>query len=491
MADIFWDGFDKYGPLNCAPTNSTMNSEWTVVPSSSSSFVAGRFTNSLALQLGYQFAPASRTLPSNYGRLIGGLALNSNLSNNGGIIFGDAGTNQCAIGFNTAGKLVLWQGSLGGTQIAITSTAITANTWHYIEWDLTFSSTGAYTVYLDGVSVLSGTGNLKSSSNAYANQVILQGDVCNCDDMYLFDSTGSVNNAVRGDSRVETLFPTGDASVAFTPSQGVIGGYYSLSGSTSFMSANQLFLRKFTAPVSGTLNSISIMPAAASTGINFKPAVYADNSGSPGTLLSGGSVVNGATAGVAVTMALTTPQSLTAGTSYWIGYVTDTSLTMQRQDNSSFATNAGYTASITFTSAPPSTAPSMSSGQSSLQVWGNVTGMSTNYTETNEVPPGGDLSCVTANTVGAEDRYSFGSLSSTPSNIAGVKVSALLRKTDSGARTVTVQLKSGTTEVTGASQSPTASYLYFSNYQDTDPNTSAAWTASSVNSVTAGAKIAS
>lgn len=363
MVDIFWDGFDKYGPVNCAPTNSMMGSEWTVVPSSSASFVAGRFTNSLALQLGYNFAPATRTLSSNYGRLIGGLAINSNLANNNGIIFADAGTNQCAIGFNTAGKLVLWTGGFGGTQVAITSSAITASTWHYLEWDLTFSATGSYTIYLDGVSVLSGTGNLKSSSNSYANQVILNGNVCSYDDMYLFDSTGSVNNAVRGDSRVETLFPTADASVAFSPSQGVIGAYYTLSGSTSFMSANILFLRKYTAPVSGTLNSISIMPAGSSTAINFKPAVYADNSGSPGTLLSTGSVVNGATSGTAITLPLTTPQSLTAGTSYWLGYVTDTSLTMQRQDSSSFSTNSGYTASITFTSAPPSTAPSMSSGQ--------------------------------------------------------------------------------------------------------------------------------
>jgi hypothetical protein len=257
------------------------------------------------------------------------------------------------------------------------------------------------------------------------------------------------------------------------------------------MSSGQLYLRKFIAPVSGTLNSISIMPATTSSGANFKPAIYADNSGSPGTLLSTGSQVTGATALTAVTMPLTTPQSLTAGTNYWLGYVTDTTMSMQRDDNSSFATNAGYSASVTYTSAPPSTAPSMSSGQSSVQLWGNVTGMTTNFSEVNEVPPGGDLSCVTSSTVGAEDRYGFGSLSSTPSNIGGVKVSALLRKTDVGARTITVQLKSGGTEVTGSSQSPAVSYGYFANYLDTDPNTSAAWTASGVNSVTAGTKVAS
>jgi hypothetical protein len=491
MAEIFWDGFDKYGPVNSTPSNSTMGNEWTTVPSSSSNFVAGRFPNSLALQISYSYVNASRTLPSNYGRLIGGIALNPTLSSNSGVIFGDAGTNQCAVGFNSSGKLVLWNGGLGSTQIAISTAAITANTWHYVEWDLTFSASGSYNVYLDGVSVFSGTGNLKNSSNAYANQVILSGSSCNFDDMYVFDSTGSTNNAVRGDSRVETLFPTADSSVAFSPSAGVFGAFYSLSNSTSYWSGGQLYLRKFTAPVSATLNSIIIVPAASSSGANFKPAVYADNSGSPGTLLSSGSQVTGATALTPITMPLTTAQSLTAGTNYWIGYVTDTALTMQRDDNSSFATNAGYSASVTYTSAPPSTAPSMSSGQSSLQCWGNLTGMTTNYSEVNEVPPGGDLSCVTSSTVGAEDRYSFGSLSSTPSNIAGVKVSTLLRKTDTGARTITVQLKSGGTEVTGSSQSPAVSYGYFSNYQDTDPNTSAAWTASGVNSVTAGTKIAS
>ena len=490
MADIFWDGFDKYGPLNGLTANSTMGSEWTSVPSSSASFVAGRFANSLALQLSYGYV-ASRTLPGNYGRLIGGVAMQPSLANNSGVVFADAGTNQCAVGFNASGKLVLWTGGLGGTQVAISSAAINANTWHYVEWDLTFAASGSYTVWLDGVQVFTGTGNLKSSGNAYANVVTLNGYVCNFDDMYLFDSTGSVNNAVRGDSRVETLLPVADASVAFALGQGVFGAWYNLTGATGYMSASQLYLRKFTVPVAGTLASVGIMPASTSSGANFKPAVYADNAGSPGTLLSSGPQVTGCASGTALALALTTPQALTAGQNVWIGYVTDTALTMQRQDNSSFVTNAGYTASVTYSSGAPSNAPGMSSGQYSLQVWGNMTGISANYSESNLVPPGLDLSYVASSAVGDEDRYSFASLSSTPANIAGVKISALLRKTDSGARTVTLQLKSGGTEVSGAAQSPTASYLYFAAYQDTDPNTGAAWTGSGVNNLTAGAKIAS
>ena len=494
MVEIFWDGFDKYGPVNAYTSNSTMGNEWNSLPPSGYGYlVAGRFSNSLAFLTTYGYT-AIRSLPGNYSRLICGVAMQPSLSGNCGVIFGDAGTNQCAVGINSSGKVLLWQGGLGGTQIAISSASVTAGSWHYIECDLTFAASGSYTVWLDGVQVFTGSGNLKTSSNAYANTVTLNGGSSSgggsFDDMYVFDSTGSTNNAQRGDSRVETLFPTGDASVAFTPSQAVIGAYFQLGALVSTMSANQLYLRRFTAPVSGTLNSISIVPNATSTGANFKPAIYADNSGSPGTLLSGGSQVNGCTAGTTLNLPLTSGVSLTAGTHYWLGYVTDTSLSMQRDDVTGFITNLGYTATVTYSSAPPSTAPSMSSGQYSLQLWGNITGMSTNYTETNEVPAGGDLSCVTSSTVGAEDRYSFNSLSSTPASIAGVKVSSLLRKTDSGTRTVTLQLKSGSTEVTGASQSPTASYQYVSSYQDTDPNTSAAWTASGVNSLSAGVKIA-
>jgi hypothetical protein len=491
MVEIFWDGFDKYGQLYTYPVNSTMGNEWTSLPSgNNASFVMGRFPGSLALQI-MDNDIARRSLANNYARLIGGIAMQSNLQNSSGVVLSDSGSSQCAIGFNSAGNLVLWQGGINGTQIDITSSPITANSWHYVEWDLTFSSSGNYSLWLDGVLAFSGVGNLRTSGNSTANTISLSGHIINFDDMYLFDSTGSTNNAQRGDSRIETLFPTADASVAFAPSQGVIGAYYSINGLNGYLSANQLYLRKYTAPVSGTLNSISVMPNQSSGMINFKPAIYADNVGSPGTLLSSGAAVNGCVGGTPVVMPLTTPQSLTAGTPYWLGYVTDTDLNTLRQDAAAAQTNSGYQAGISYTSGPPSTAPSMGSGNSSLMVWGNMTGMSTNYTETSEMPPGGDLSCVASSTVGAEDLYNFTSLSSAPSNIAGVKISTLLRKTDSGARTVSVQLKSGSTEVSSAAVTASSSYTYYTNYQDTDPDTSAAWTASGINSLAAGAKIAS
>lgn len=490
MAEIFWDGFDKYGLANAAMSSSTMGGEWTGLPPNFGGLVAGRFTGSVALQISYGQS-ATRSLPANYPRLIGGVAIQSTLSNNSGILFADAGTNQCSIGITAQGKIVLWQGGLGGTQIAISSNAITANSWHYLEWDLTFAATGAYTVWLDGAQVFTGTGNLKSSSNAYANTVALSGYACNFDDMYLFDNTGTANNAVRGDSRVETLFPTADASVSFTPGQGVIGAYYNLAGSSSSISGNTLFLRRYIPSVGGMLANVCVLPQGSAASANFRPVVYADNAGSPGTLLSTGAQVTGATTGTTIIMPLTTAQTLVAGAAVWLGYMCDTTISMSRQDNSSYPTSAGYSASVTYTSGAPSTAPSMSSGQVSLQIWGTVTGIASNFGEINQAQAGGDLSYVASNTVGQEDRYAFASLSSSPSNIAGVKVSALVRKSDSGSRTVSVQLKSGSTEVAGSAQAPGTSYTYLNAYFDNDPNTGAAWTASGVNSLTAGAKIAS
>jgi hypothetical protein len=494
MADIFWDGFDKYGPVNQVTGAMTpgLFGEWT---SGSATIVAGRFAGSYAVQVSGN-SSLLRTLPNNYGRLIGGIAIQPNLANYSGVNLYDGTNRQCSIGFNSSGKLILTNGDLSGTVLATASGSITSNSWHYLEWDITLGASGAYTVWLDGVQQFTGTGNTKTTSNSYANGIGLEtwtgGVVTNFDDMYLFDNTGSANNAVRGDSRVETLFPTADAAVQFTLGQGVIGAYWTISNNTSDSpGANVLYLRRFTPSVSGTLQSLSVLPMTTSATANVKPVVYADNGGAPGNLLSSGAQVTGTTTGTALTMALTTPQTLTAGTPLWLGYITDTSINLERQDNNTYPTNAGYSAGITYASGAPATAPAMSSGRSSYMLWGNVTGIAGNWSEENALPPGGDLSCVTSNTVGAEDRYNFGILSSTPTNIAGVKVSALMRKSDAGARTVTLQLKSGATEVAGSAQAPSVSYTYLSSYFDTDPNTGAAWTASAVNSLSAGAKIAS
>ena len=79
--------------------------------------------------------------------------------------FFDGATRQCSLGFNSSGKLILTNADLNGTVLRVSTNGITANSWHYLEWDISFGSAGAFTVWLDGVQQFSGTGNTKSSAN--------------------------------------------------------------------------------------------------------------------------------------------------------------------------------------------------------------------------------------------------------------------------------------------------------------------------------------
>lgn len=96
---------------------------------------------------------------------------------------------------------------------------------------------------------------------------------------------------------------------------------------------------------------------------------------------------------------------------------------------------------------------------------------------------------VSANTVGAYDLYDFGNLSSTPSSIAAVTVSALGQKTDAVARAIALPVKSGSTTSDGANNYLGIGYALSTRILNTDPNTSAAWTSSAVNALQAGIKV--
>jgi len=75
-----------------------------------------------------------------------------------------------------------------------------------------------------------------------------------------------------------------------------------------------------------------LVSSATSGTAKFKAVVYADSAGAPGSLLSSGTEVVGCTSGSTLTGALITPQSLTAGTPCWIGFITDTSVVLQQAD---------------------------------------------------------------------------------------------------------------------------------------------------------------
>lgn len=105
---------------------------------------------------------------------------------------------------------------------------IIPDTWHYIEfkWKISDSIGGTdVIVYIDGTAVLTlaAASDTKNSANAYAthygfggNSPAITTSIGNAftymDDHYLFDLTGSLNNAPIGSLRIQTLFPNGDGN---------------------------------------------------------------------------------------------------------------------------------------------------------------------------------------------------------------------------------------------------------------------------------------
>ena len=523
MVALFIDGFDKYGPAwplyvagGAIPSANLLNAleagEWnsTTLPNGQGAVAIAPGLSStgyaLAIEGGLSVAVfLTKTLPGNISPLIAGFRFSTPLTAaNVGVILYDGITAQASVSINvTTGNISVRSGGITGTALATSSASVTANTTHYLEFDIAIGTSASYQVWLDGVSIISGTGNTRGgTSDNYVNSFSIganpDGAFLVFDDLYLFDSTGSTNNAVLNTNpRIETQFPTGDSSVQFTFGGATLGQTYSTVIATNAPGANELFLRPFIPTLNCTINSIACVPEATSATAHNEAVIYSDSSNSPHSLLSGGTAVTGTTANAALTSALTTPQSLIAGTRYWLGFITDTSVVLAEVDS----TTTGEKAANTYTSGPPATAPAMTTNQSSWVLWGNITGTGVNYYEVDANPQpdsamgygGGTGSYVYDSTPGQEDLYNFPNLTATPSAIYTVAVKALIENATSGARTINLVTKSGATTGTGSDsgQSPGTSYIWMDSFFTTDPNTSAAWTASGLNNATSGVEIAS
>lgn len=132
----------------------------------------------------------------------------------------DAGSDQCGLRVNTDGTLQVVRGTSTALNASGTSSlSLSLNTWYYIEWKVTIAdsiSASTCKVNVNGVNwinVDSGQ-DLKATANAQANRVVFipnSNIIMNIyfDDIYILDGTGSANNDLLGDMRVETLFPDG------------------------------------------------------------------------------------------------------------------------------------------------------------------------------------------------------------------------------------------------------------------------------------------
>lgn len=499
MALLLVEGFDKYGPVNSVSANVITlltQGEWTSVIGSAHTIAAPLSATGYTLNLGINSSLA-KTLSASYGRLIGGFRFNSNLGNTAGIAFQDAGTDQAAVTINSTGAISVRNGSVQAGTILGTSTAtVTAGTTHYVEFDITFGNPAAYQVWLDGVSVLSGSGDTTTTANNSANGITLRTSTSvsfTVDDFYLLDATGPapLNAVLLTSPRIETQFPVSDGAVQFAVGAAVLGSTLPRITGNAFSSpANALYVVPLTPAANCTITSVGFLCASGNATVQLRPVLYADSSGAPGTLLSSGATSVGATAGIIKTLPLTTSQSLVAGTRYWLGAMNDVSFINGYAGMDSSA--VGRSASATFASGAPSTAPAMTGGQNTTVVFGIVTPPGNFYTQ-QQNPVQGANSYVYDATVGHEDLYNFPPLSVVPSAIYGTAIKASVSKSDAGAKTVSVRQKSGSTDSAGSAgtQAPGTSYAWITSLFPTDPNTGAGWTLAALNAAQAGLRIES
>jgi hypothetical protein len=492
MALLFCEGFDKYGGANSygAGVSALLTAgEWNST-SASPAIVAPLSQTGQALSLG----TITKTLPGAYGRLIGGLRFNSPLGTvNLGLQFLDGGSSQAAVQINTTGTVSVRNGLFNSGTVLGTSTAsITANTTHYIEFDITLANAGSYQVWMDGVSILSGSGDTTTTANSSATGIAIQtaGGTAIVDDFYVFDASGTTNNAALLTSpRIETQFPTGDAAVQFAAGAAILGSSVTRSGTNQATIANQMRLRAVTPAVACTLNSIAFQAGGTGNGaIQLRPVVYSNVGAAPGVLLVSGATVTGTTAGAVKTMPVSTPLALTAGTTYWIGHMCDVAQGAALTQLS--AANDDVTSTATFAAGAPGSAPTGTAAVGTV-LWANVTVSGANWFAVSQAPPQGNLSYVFDAVVAHEDLYTYPPLSVPPSAIYAVAVKANLSKSDAGAKTVSMRMKSGATDSAGttASAAPGTGYGWLSSHFATDPATGAAWTLTGINAAQSGVKI--
>jgi len=140
------------------------------------------------------------------------------------ILLFDDTTQGMSLRITTGGELEVRSGVV---QLGITSgLGLVSGVWYYIEFKVTCNATtGSYTLRVDGSTVLSDSGvDTKSGTHDYHNIFQLYcavGTVPTFDDLYFLDSTGSQNNDLLGNCRVEAVYPDADSgTVQWTPSTG-------------------------------------------------------------------------------------------------------------------------------------------------------------------------------------------------------------------------------------------------------------------------------
>lgn len=210
------EGFEGFGSLSGATLATEMGKKYTEVGmTASATIVTGRGGGS-AMNIGSnQTFHFSKTF-DNQATWIIGFAFRTSVAFSGTTRpmieltdGGPAGTLQMSLHLFSDGLRVY----RGSTLLETLGSLFSTNTWYYIEFKVTINNTGSYYVHVSGSEVMSDASvDTQESANAYADNIRFRNteDTPYYDDIYILDGTGSQNNDLLGEMKVEALFPESD-----------------------------------------------------------------------------------------------------------------------------------------------------------------------------------------------------------------------------------------------------------------------------------------
>ena len=156
----------------------------------------------------------TKTLATNYTTLIVGFAFkqDSYWTSNPLLTLYDGTTAHVYLYTDASGHLVVKRGD--GTTLDTSVLALPVNAWRYIELKVTINnSSGVAVLQVDNTNWLNLTSqDTQNGGSAQINKIRIMAtgfNQCYFDDLYIYDTSGSVNNDFAGDSRIETVWPSG------------------------------------------------------------------------------------------------------------------------------------------------------------------------------------------------------------------------------------------------------------------------------------------
>jgi hypothetical protein len=501
MAYAFGDSFDLYAALADVGAG-----YWDSFYTGTTSVVlsAGRFAGSQAigsatatLAYGYKNSPSNDavhhvTVAWYMGVAFTGTALGHYIQ------IGDGATGQCCVVVRGDGAILLTSGTPGGTVLATWTGGVpSTGVWHAYEFEIIINNvTGGMRARRNGSSSndydsYTAVGNLNTrggTANNYGNRLTIGMNA----NVAPFNTTGAVRfddviwrsdaSSVPwiGDVRIIARPPASDAAVQFSRSASSVTQQGPNNGATTLnMSNTSAKYSTITPTITGAVPTVSVTITTGNAG-NLKCAIFADNGANfPGALLGTATTPLAATAGQ-LNFTFSPAVSVVGGTKYWVGLMPDTS-------SGSFTAGVSSTLgaqAVTTYAAFPTSNPTGTTGQSpniSLSYTLNA-----NYPLVAEPQQDAATSYVYDSTPGHADFYGLAALSFTPQAVYGVVTRGFVQKSDAGARSGAVQLKSGATTVASASTALSSSWQWLWRTDLTDPATGSAWTVAGANNAQPG-----